>query len=242
MPFVTKHESNPPKVHWGEPKKSLRAVVTDVNGAYGVFVLEQPAGKVTFKMENKTTKYRWSHDIFLPWRYFAIRVRWDGRVDLSNCGAVWFSNRKIEALEDSDLRSPFFPNVFESGPICSGYVSIFDRTPLRAAWKAVRKFYEIPGNQWLSSSPVPHEIKSAETRLVACSNHYLHGNVFPDYICRWASLSLEDVLKIHWGRPYLSIKEAAARTLGKGNYQPVHELSDESVKSVLAEIEAERRA
>ena len=237
MPFVTKYESQPPKVHWGEPRGSVRAFKESVDGIYGAYVIEQPAGKVTLKMCRKMDRVEWSHEVFLPWRYFAIRVRWDGRVDLSNCGVVFFAKDRVENIDECGvLFSAILPNVFEQGNICSGYGSIRDRSPVRAAWRAVRKFYEIPGNQWIHGKVVPNVIiAAAEFDGTKCFDHHFSYQASPDFICRWSTLSQQDIASITWdGCAYgCTVKNIADLVLTRGDYQNLREFSDNDVDKIL---------
>jgi hypothetical protein len=164
-----------------------------------VYVLEEEPGFIDYNF--KQSGVIWSHKVWAPWRYFIINVRYDTRVEGGNVGYMYFASERLKSMDDQDLRTATLPNLFENGGICLGYtVAIFDRTPVRSAWRAVRAFYGIPGNQWLvHGSDMPNFIKESYPPVDSEDHQNHRYNDRLEFGCKWSALPKETVIT-HYNR------------------------------------------
>jgi hypothetical protein len=235
MPFVSKPSVKPEKVDWGEPKGAVRHILADQSGTYAAYVLEEPPAKVTLKMKGKNSL--WSHDVFLPWRYFVIRVRWDCRVSLDAPGLMYFSNSRIESADKELLRVCIFPNVWDTGNICLGYHgSLRDKSHVRVAWKTVRRVYGYLGTQWLNLYRAPIRARGLPP---GCLEHVLPGR-HPDTMCYMALYSQEGMLAVDWASSGRTLVTAADACLYRGDYQGAKVWNDDDVNRALKVAQVSR--
>ena len=245
MPFVTK-EKDPDyiptnrKTNWGEPKGRVRHI--DIRGNHALYVIEEEPAKVPVKMVGRN-RVMWSHEVWLPWRYYVIKVHSNCRVFGKEAGFMFFAMRRVESLgETGVLKKAMFPNIFKGSGICLGFTGhIWDKTPLKAAWAAVRMIYSKPGNQWMamdeSNAPT---ILSA--KFVDQEDHSDHRLVSygPDFSCRWAQLSREESLAIGWPYPaYQSLEQVLKH--GEWNYNSTRTFSEEEVEGLMRAQERTNR-
>lgn len=241
MPFVSRHESTPVE-NWGVAKGSVRHILVESDKTHASYVIEEPPGVKSMSIVISDSK-RWSHDVFLPWRYSVIRVRWDGRVSLGNCGWVYFSNKKAEDLEEKTLFPAVLPNVFQNGSICLGYGSLWDRSPVRSAWKAVRRIYP-DSNQWIHGDVPPAII--SRPRESGCLDHVCKGGL-KDFLCTWSKLSEKEVSEIDWSIRKaskcfpISISSAASICSSTKVYQGEYQFDDYNMEKSLQAHDDRRR-
>lgn len=236
MPLISRPSESPGKVDWGKPRGSVRHIQVDPSGLYAAYVLEQPPRKVTLKMKGSRLPTGWSHDVFLPWCYFVIRVRWDTRVSFDAPGYMYFSKQRLEHVDKDHLGAVVFPNVFLDGRICLGYIgSLRDRSHVRVAWKAVRRMYSYVGNQWMM--PTRPEFYTKEIQEECARGHHVHSfNGRQDFLCSMSLLTQEEMLRINWRSTCLTIESAATLCLASGDYQGIRLWNDASVEDELSKV------
>jgi hypothetical protein len=204
----------PPVAHWGEARGRVRKIYILPDALHAIYVIEEAPAWIDLVMRGRGGGAVWKHRVFAPWRYYFIRVRYDGRVDGGNAGYLFYAVDRIKDENSGGFLKPLFPNVFDSGGICLGYTTtVFDRTPVRSAWRAVRLLHSIPGNQWLSPS-VPSVIQYK--RSTCDQSHRIHVLSGDDYSCKWAACSDEEVMQASWDSAYSTMNGIVTKDY---NYQ-----------------------
>jgi hypothetical protein len=206
MPFVT-HVKDPDRIptnrkaDWGVPSGRVRHI--EVKGDHAIYVIEEEPSVVPVIM--KADDGYISHDVWLPWRYYVIRAYSNCRVSGRQPGYMFFANKRIESLDDRGLlKRAVFPNVYDGGGICLGYTGhVWDRTPVRAAWRAIRLLYSKPGNQWFTGDYFPRSLMMGKLLPKECDRTHRYGCT---YACYWSMASKEEVLEVAWfTAPYVSL-------------------------------------
>lgn len=237
MPFVTARLLPQAPVDWGVASGRVRHVKPDPGGLFADYVIEEAPAQVSLKMKVYEKDIFWEHKVFMPWRYYIIRVHRDLKVWGRRAGYLFFSKTRAVDLHDPCLRQAVFPNIYDKGGICLGYTHLYqDRSPIRAAWRAIRALYTTYGNQWLWDVCIPMHIKYLVRDLPASCSDHPH-----DYSCNWSLLTKEEVETIMWhDAKYLALSDFLDNC--PWSYNAINEIgpSHEGVGKILSELEAER--
>lgn len=220
------------KVDWGTAKGSVRLIHVEPAGEFSSYVIEEPPEMKTVAMKN--SHISWSHDVMLPWRYSVIRVRWDARVSLANAGWFYYANSRVEKTSDPALFPAVFPNVFKNGSMCLGVGGLWDRTCVRAAWRAVRRIYSI-SNQWIHTH-FPVQLSGAQ-RDKECFYHVCKAGT-RDPFCLLSKMSKDEIALVDWNPRKLqpiSIEGAASNCSLTRDYQGHYLISEEMMDGMLRE-------
>lgn len=237
MPFVTAQSLPRAPVDWGVASGRVRHIKPNPDGLFADYVIEEAPAQVSLRMKVYKKDVFWEHKVFMPWRYCIIRVHRDLRVWGRRAGYLFFSKTRAVGLHDPCLRQAVFPNVYDEGGICLGYTHLYqDRSPVRAAWRAIRALYTTYGNQWLWDVAIPASIKyRAKDRLPSCLTHP------HDYSCSWSLLAREEVDAILWnGTKYSTLSDFLDYC--PWSYNGIQEIgpSSEGMEKVLSGLEDER--
>lgn len=172
---------------WDTPRGMLREVRPRPDGSAIYVIEERPA--------YRPIVYRsWRHRVFMPWRYFFVKVPSRGIIRGAENLYVFFADERAETLDSPVLRHVLLPNVYRSGGICMGNsVSYASGSPLRSIIRFLREFYRTSGNYWLTDV-IPKLLNQA-TAIPCPSCPSSDSNIHP--VCVWSQQS-PDNLKGIW--------------------------------------------
>lgn len=182
---------------WDTPRGMLREVRPRPDGSAVYVIEERPAYRPIVYRSSR-------HRVFMPWRYFFVKVPSRGVIRGAENLYVFFADERAETFDSPVLRHSYLPNIYNSGGICMGNsVSYASGSPLRSIIRFLREFYRMRGNYWLTYA-IPKPFTGYSKACPSCPGS--DSDVSP--ICAWSQQSPDNLKGIWFSCNYPSINAA----------------------------------